>query len=110
MEPAIKRFLQEGADLLNQDCNAVDRLMQYLDENLVMLHSQLNSENFDRILSIMWDNVSNVLTILVESSLEVSSLYPSVLFESRFQITKKIFVFTFRSANHHHFLQTYMKH
>ena len=72
MEPAIKRFLQEGADLLNQDSNAVDRLMQYLDENLVMLHSQLNNENFDRILSIMWDNVSNVLTTLVESSLEVS--------------------------------------
>lgn len=70
MDPAIKRFLQEGADLLNKDCNAVDRLMQYLDENLVMLHSQLNTENFDRILSIMWDNVSSILTDLVESSLE----------------------------------------
>lgn len=72
MDPAIKRFLQEGADLLNQDSNAVDRLMQYLDENLVMLHSELNTENFERILSIMWDNVSNILSDLVESSLEVS--------------------------------------
>ncbi|XP_034244004.1 protein unc-13 homolog 4B isoform X2 [Thrips palmi] len=70
MDPAIKRFLQEGADLLNQDSNAVDRLMQYLDENLVMLHSELNTENFERILSIMWDNVSNILSELVESSLE----------------------------------------
>ncbi|KAE8741885.1 hypothetical protein FOCC_FOCC012589 [Frankliniella occidentalis] len=74
MDPAIQRFLQEGADLLNKDCNAVDRLMQYLDENLVMLHSELNSENFDRILSIMWNNVSNILSELVKNSLEMNGM------------------------------------
>lgn len=79
MDPAIKRFLQEGADLLNQTSNAVDRLMQYLDENLVMLHSELNTENFDRILSIMWDNVSNILAELVDSSLEVMN--STILFD-----------------------------
>lgn len=70
MEPAIRRFLQEGADLLNQDNMALDRLMQYLDENLALLCSELSPENFNRILSIMWDTVSNILAELVETSLE----------------------------------------
>lgn len=86
MEPAITRFLQEGADLLNQDSNAVDRLMQYLDENLVMLHSELNTENFDRILSIMWDKVSDILAKLVENSLEVIFLRHNYVMTVKMQI------------------------
>jgi len=71
MEPAVRRFLREGAELLNQDCNSVDRLMQYLDGNLIILHENLNAENFERILSAMWTSVAGSLLELVETSLEV---------------------------------------
>uniref|UniRef100_A0A1B6D354 C2 domain-containing protein n=1 Tax=Clastoptera arizonana TaxID=38151 RepID=A0A1B6D354_9HEMI len=70
MSPSICRFLMEGAELLNQDSNSVDRLMQYLDENLVTLHSQLNPDNFDRILNIVFEKVAKIIYDVVESSLE----------------------------------------
>lgn len=71
MVPAINRFLLEGAELINQDNNSVDRLMKYLDDNLVTLHSELNADNFDRILAIIWENLSRTMYNLVENNLEV---------------------------------------
>ncbi|XP_066997069.2 protein unc-13 homolog 4B isoform X2 [Anabrus simplex] len=70
MTPAIDRFLVEGAELLHQDNNCIDRLMKYLDDNLSTLHSGLNEENFDRILAIIWENLSHLLKNLVQNSLE----------------------------------------
>lgn len=61
----------EGAELLNQESNSVDRLMQYLDENLITLNEHLNEDNFQGFLNIIWDRVAKLLTDLVESSLEV---------------------------------------
>lgn len=72
MTPSISRFLLEGAELLNQESNSVDRLMQYLDENLLTLHDQLNDDNFQSMLNIIWEKVAKVLYELVETSLEVS--------------------------------------
>lgn len=70
MAPAINRFLMQGAELLNQESNCVDRLMKYLDDNLLTLHSHLNTDNFTRILSIIWENLSHTMYELVESNLE----------------------------------------
>lgn len=70
MSPAMNRFLMEGAELLNQDNNSVDRLMQYLDDNLTTLHSQLNPDNFERILLIIFSKLSSIMYDLVETSLE----------------------------------------
>ncbi|KAL1114981.1 hypothetical protein AAG570_007804, partial [Ranatra chinensis] len=70
MSPSIKRFLLEGAELLHQDNNHVDRLMQYLDENLMTLHSQLSTDNFDRFLSIILEEVSIILKFVVEDNLD----------------------------------------
>lgn len=72
MAPAIKRFLLEGAELLRQENNCMDRLMKYLDDNLLTLHSHLNTDNFNRILAIIWENLSRTMYDLVESNLEVS--------------------------------------
>jgi hypothetical protein len=72
MTPAINRFLLEGAEFLKQENNCVDRLMKYLDDNLLTLHSHLNTDNFNRILSIIWENLSHTMYDLVESNLEVS--------------------------------------
>jgi len=70
MAPPIKRFLLEGAELLRQENNCMDRLMKYLDDNLLTLHSHLNAENFKRILAIIWENLSQTMYELVESNLE----------------------------------------
>lgn len=83
MSPAMNRFLMEGAELLNQDNNSVDRLMQYLDDNLTTLNSQLNPDNFERTLSIIFSKLSNIMYDLVEASLEVSifkALWPLCVF------------------------------
>ncbi|PNF14104.1 unc-13-like protein 4B [Cryptotermes secundus] len=70
MAPAINRFLLEGAELLQQENNCMDRLMKYLDDNLLTLHSHLNTDNFSRILAIIWENLSHTMYELVESNLE----------------------------------------
>nr|XP_018917133.1 PREDICTED: protein unc-13 homolog 4B isoform X1 [Bemisia tabaci] len=70
MTPIMGRFLLEGAELLHQESNQVDRLMSYLDNNLTTLHTQLNNDNFERILSIIWNNVSKLMSDIVTDNLE----------------------------------------
>ncbi|KAK9497100.1 hypothetical protein O3M35_004477 [Rhynocoris fuscipes] len=70
MAPVARRFLLEGAEIIDQGNNHVERLMQYLDDNLITLNSQLNNENFDRILSILWDKIYEILKEVVADSLE----------------------------------------
>lgn len=76
MTPIMGRFLLEGAELLHQESNQVDRLMSYLDNNLTTLHTQLNNDNFERILSIIWNNVSKLMSDIVTDNLEVSKSEP----------------------------------
>lgn len=61
----------EGAEVVNRECNSVDRLMQYLDENLITLHEQLNEDNFKGILNIICEKIADLLKELVENGLEV---------------------------------------
>ncbi|XP_076251022.1 C2 and C2B_Munc13-like domain-containing protein staccato isoform X3 [Rhynchophorus ferrugineus] len=70
MGPSMKRLLIEGAELCNQDSNSVDRLMMYVDNNLSTLHRELNSENFNRILQILWDQLSEILNDIIQNNLE----------------------------------------
>ena len=72
MEPSIVRFLQEGAELLHQQSNILDRLMQYLDDTLMTLNSKLNPDNFNRILDVMWVKLTLILTRMVENGIEVN--------------------------------------
>ena len=65
----------EGAELLHRESNSVERLMQYLDENLIMLNNQLNEDNFQGILNVIWNAVALLLNQLVKNSLEVRILY-----------------------------------
>ncbi|XP_055698353.1 protein unc-13 homolog 4B isoform X3 [Phlebotomus papatasi] len=70
MSPMMRRFLAEGAELLHQDCNSLDRLMMYLEESLKTLNMELNDVNFERILDAIWTELSNVLYDLVQSNLD----------------------------------------
>lgn len=72
MAPAMKRLLTEGAELLHQDSNSVDRLMLYVDNNLATLHGYLNEDNFNRILEIVWETLGKILHDLLQSNLDVS--------------------------------------
>lgn len=79
MAPAMKRLLTEGAELLHQDSNSVDRLMLYVDSNLSTLHEHLNEDNFNRTLEIVWDTLGQILHDLLQSNLDVSRISYNVM-------------------------------
>ncbi|XP_014210937.1 protein unc-13 homolog 4B-like isoform X2 [Copidosoma floridanum] len=70
MVPAMDRYLMEGAELSGSSSNSMDKLMEYLDQNLITLHDNLNKDNFQRILVIIWELMAAVLASLVDSNLE----------------------------------------
>lgn len=103
MEPAMKRLLIEGAELLHQDSNSVDRLMRYVDQNLETLHDHLNEDNFNRILDIVWDILSQILHELLQSNLDVSQ---RKIFDTENVI---YFLFVCRNEDLHLSLQIFTK-
>lgn len=72
MCPPMRKFLVEGAEILHQDSNSMDRLMMYLEESLKTLNTELNEVNFERILSAIWTELSAILYELVQTNLDVS--------------------------------------
>ncbi|XP_034180927.1 C2 and C2B_Munc13-like domain-containing protein staccato isoform X1 [Osmia lignaria lignaria] len=70
MAPAMNRYLMEGAELIDTTSNAMDRLLQYLDNNLTTLHDNLNEDNFERVLIVIWEIMSETLYQLVNNNLE----------------------------------------
>ncbi|XP_043520293.1 protein unc-13 homolog 4B isoform X10 [Frieseomelitta varia] len=70
MAPAMNRYLMEGAELIDTTSNSMERLLQYLDSNLTTLHDYLNEDNFERILLVIWDTISESLFQLVHNNLE----------------------------------------
>ncbi|XP_020290678.1 protein unc-13 homolog 4B isoform X2 [Pseudomyrmex gracilis] len=70
MSPAMNRYLIEGAELIDTTSNAMDRLLQYLDTNLTTLHDNLNEDNFNRVLLVIWEIMSQTLYELVDTNLE----------------------------------------
>ncbi|XP_011687719.1 PREDICTED: protein unc-13 homolog D isoform X4 [Wasmannia auropunctata] len=70
MAPAMNRYLKEGAELIDTTSNAMDRLLQYLDNNLETLHNNLNEDNFNRVLLVIWEIISQTLYELVNINLE----------------------------------------
>ncbi|CAL7938780.1 unnamed protein product [Xylocopa violacea] len=70
MAPAMNRYLMEGAELIDTTSNSMDRLLQYLDTNLMTLHDNLNKDNFERVLLVIWDIISDTLYQLVHTNLE----------------------------------------
>lgn len=72
MCPPMRKFLLEGAELLHQDSNSMDRLMMYLEESLQTLNTELNEVNFERMLDAIWTELSAIIYELVQSNLDVS--------------------------------------
>lgn len=72
MSPQMQRFLKEGAEVLHEDSNSLDRLMLYMEDSLATLYAELDETNFQRILDAIWVELSIILLDLVQSNLEVS--------------------------------------
>ncbi|XP_058467926.1 protein unc-13 homolog 4B isoform X4 [Malaya genurostris] len=70
MAPAMRRFLVEGAELLQQDSNSIDRLMMYMEESLAMLNGELNEMNFERVLDAICSELATILYDLIQSNLD----------------------------------------
>ncbi|XP_055524465.1 protein unc-13 homolog 4B isoform X3 [Wyeomyia smithii] len=70
MAPPMRRFLVEGAELLQQDSNSMDRLMMYMEESLAMLNNELNELNFERVLDAIWSELTAILYDLIQSNLD----------------------------------------
>ena len=68
MAPVIQRFLVEGTARLN--VNGHELLLRYLDDNLIVLKNQLNDQNFDRILSVIWESSAQSLSDTIQMSIE----------------------------------------
>lgn len=72
MGPPMRKFLMEGAEILHQDSNSMDRLMMYLEESLKTLNTELDEENFERILAAIWEELAIILRDLVQTNLDVN--------------------------------------
>lgn len=85
----------EGAELSEVSSNSLDRLMEYLDSNLITLHNNLNDDNFQRILMVIWEIMAEILSQLVQDNLEVRQykLYISIA-KLSFQILNDFFFFS----------------
>ncbi|XP_056643734.1 protein unc-13 homolog 4B isoform X2 [Diorhabda sublineata] len=70
MAPSMKRLLIEGAELCEQDCNSIDRLMMYVDNNLSTLNRELNEENFNRTLELVWDMLAETLDEIIQTNID----------------------------------------
>lgn len=105
MGPPMRKFLVEGAEVLHQDSNSMDRLMMYLEDSLNTLNTVLYENNFERMLSSIWRELSAILYDLVQSNLDVS--YDAKCVENGFA---HVFCFciSFRSADHHNFSPIYV--
>lgn len=72
MVPPMKRFLTEGAEVLHEDSNSIERLLMYLEGSLTTLHNHLNEQNFERILDAIWRELAIIMYELIQSNLAVS--------------------------------------
>lgn len=72
MSPSIRRYLTEGAEVLHENSNSMERLMMYLDGSLQTLYVNLNEVNFKRVLDSIWEELSIIIYDLVQSNLDVS--------------------------------------
>ena len=51
-----------------------ETLINYLDQNLIVLKEKLNETNFERILSVIWESSAQSLSDTIQMSIEVNIL------------------------------------
>ena len=71
MAPVIQKFLIEGSSLVSYAGRDKENLIQYLDENMLILKENLNDTNFEKILSVIWESSAQSLSDTIHLSIEV---------------------------------------
>lgn len=72
MAPGITTFLIEGGEVLQTNNEHLENVIQYLDENLCTLNSELNEEHFQLILEILVEQIFAITFNVIDKYLEVS--------------------------------------
>jgi len=81
MVPEIQKFLIQGSELLASRRGDIETLLNYLDKNLIVLKERLNEENFERILTIIWESSAQTLAETIQYNIDVSNCISySILF------------------------------
>lgn len=70
MRPVIQKLLLEGSET-DSDKYGVEKLVTYLDKNLIKLQNKLKPATFDKVFVILWENVSVALRSLIATNIEV---------------------------------------
>lgn len=71
MAPVIQKFLVEGSSLVTYAGRDKESLLQYLDENMVVLKDELNESNFERVLAVIWESSAQSLHDTIMLSIDV---------------------------------------
>lgn len=74
MAPVIQKFLVEGSALVAYAGRDKETLIQYLDKNMIVLKERLNKDNFDKILSVIWECSAQSLADIIHLSIEVNEI------------------------------------
>ncbi|KAM7362908.1 C2 and C2B_Munc13-like domain-containing protein staccato isoform 2-T2 [Cochliomyia hominivorax] len=96
MSPPIRRFLAEGAEILHEDSNSMERLMMYLETSLGTLYQTLNEINFPRMLDAIWAELSIIMYDLIQSNLDKRR--PPAFFQN-LRKTLGVMISCFKSGN-----------
>ncbi|KAF7995549.1 hypothetical protein HCN44_006656 [Aphidius gifuensis] len=70
MQPSIERYLMTGAEIIDTKNNTLEQLLMYLNSNLDTLYKNLNDDNFNRILDIILDVISQTVDKLIDNNIE----------------------------------------
>ncbi|XP_014235985.1 protein unc-13 homolog 4B-like [Trichogramma pretiosum] len=70
MTPTMARLLKDGTEQFDSNKPFMEKLMEYLEQNLHTLHEHLNEEAFEKCLQLLWGMMFELFHRLTEDSLK----------------------------------------
>uniref|UniRef100_A0ABD2XAI6 CYRIA/CYRIB Rac1 binding domain-containing protein n=1 Tax=Trichogramma kaykai TaxID=54128 RepID=A0ABD2XAI6_9HYME len=70
MTPTMARLLKDGTEQFDSNKPFMEKLMEYLEQNLHTLHEHLNEEAFQKCLQLLWGMMFELFHRLTEDSLK----------------------------------------
>lgn len=86
MAPVIKDFLLKSTNLVTYASKDKNAILNYLDENLVLLKQNLTEDNFERILAIIWESSAQTLEETIYMCIENKK--PPTYFKTLLEVLK----------------------
>jgi len=86
MAPVIKDFLLKSTNLVTYAARDKTAILNYLDENLVLLKQNLTDDNFERILAVIWESSAQTLEETIYMCIENKK--PPTYFKTLLEVLK----------------------